>query len=87
MYEKTVLTKSPFSLFNIFGNSNFPNIFLSEYISASLPLEKYILSNEHDFFKVGVKTSSIEKSPDFLIIILFPGSSSLTSSKLTLKTV
>ena len=54
-----------------------PNFFLSEYISASLPLEKYILSNEHALVSVFLLIFLIDTFPLFFIIIALPGSSSL----------
>jgi hypothetical protein len=44
-------------------------------------------SKEQAFLSRGSNTFFTDTSPDFLIIIAFPGSNSMTSSKATLNTV
>ena len=68
-------------------NTNLPSFFLSLYILISLPLEKYILSKEHDFFSTGLIMFLIISLPDFLITKPFPGPSTLIESWGVLNTV
>ena len=87
MYENTVFLKSKLISLSTLGIKNLPSFFLSWYMVASFPLEKYILSNEQDFFSFFFLMGSIITFPLLFIIIAFPGSSSLILLKLRLNAV